>query len=167
MKVSRPHPKVLKLTRSRTRHGLYLAITLVFIVCWYYYILGMDTPTNGTLTQSQPEGRIPTDIMGWIVLVLPLALIPFMVRCLKIMTQGEETILDGNRRKIIQNGQVTAAFDDVENLQISVRAGEDQSDLIIVLNEGRKIKIDSSSYRKIAALSESVGEVLGRKAQIK
>ena len=127
----------------------------------------MDAPTDGHLTPTQSEELAPTGIMEWIFLVLPLASLPFMVRCVKIITKGEETIFDGIQHKIVQNGQIIAAFDEVEQLQIRVRAGEDQSDLIVVLRKGRKIKIDSASYRRIAALSESVGEILGQKAQIK
>jgi hypothetical protein len=166
VKISRPHPKVLKLTRSRTRHGFYLAITLVFLVSWYYYVLGMGAPADGNLMPTQKKDWMPTNIMEWIVLVLPLASLPFLVRCVRIIAKGEETIFDGNARKIAQNGQIIAAFDDIAQLQIRVRAGEDQSDLILVLRKGRNVKIDSASYRRIAALSESVGEILGRKAHI-
>lgn len=166
MKISRPHPNVLKLARSRTRHLLYLAITGIFMGTWYYYVLGLGSAPDGRFTLAYFKSLMPTDLFGTIILVVPLALMPSLVKCLRIVARGEETIFDGNARRIVKNGEAVATFEDIEQLQIKVRAGEDQSDLIIVLRGDGKINVDSSSYRSIAALSEMVGEIVGLKPKI-
>ena len=163
MQITRPHPKILKLKRSRIRHFLYLALTLAFVGIWYGYVPGMGAKGDKAITS---EGLLPTDVFEIFILLVPLALIPWMIRWLKVILRGEETIFDGANQRILINGDPVASFDDIERLQIKVRAGEDQSDLIIVLRQGGTLNIDSASYRSIAALSEAVGEIVGHKAQI-
>jgi hypothetical protein len=165
MKIHRPNPQILIITKSRLSAIGLLSFLIAFFGFWYYYVLQLE---------SIPEGAQPFDYIIaclfaeptlWLAVLAPVVALPTMYKSLRIVTVGEQLFFDGTKRAIFKNNKLLVKFGEVAHLQSETISGEaDEYRLIAVLRgKGlfRKIKIHTSGgLDEIIILADELADIV-------
>ena len=136
MKIRRPNPQSLIVTKSRLSNFGRLALLIVFFCVWNFFLLG----SKGTETYN---------LIKFLCMLLSLILLPAIYQSLKIVVVGERFSFDGVQRTILKNQKSLARFGEVAHLQIKTigPSGDvpETHHLSVVLESGKKIEIHNSN----------------------
>jgi hypothetical protein len=153
MKIVRPRPGTLKITKSRIRAASQLVFTVLFISAWYSFLFALNS--------SPDDAPALFKLLFWLA---PLFSVPEMVRQTQVLTSGETFVLTRDTGTIERNGMCMALFSDVARIQIrTFRDPEGGSDyrLSIVLKNDEKLRIhQSSDANEVSDLAEDLADLL-------
>ncbi len=151
MKIHRPNPQILIVTKSRLANVGYLTLFILGFGIWYTILLGRE---------SYP---------GLFFLLAPVVALPKLYKILKIVAVGEQFSFDGMKRAICKNNKLLARFDEVSALQVrTISDGETEeyrltADLWVGKRSFGKIEIHTSGdLDGIIALADDVAWDAGR-----
>ena len=156
MRIQRPRPGILQLTKSRVRAGLQVGFYALFFAAWYSFLFAFpaDDVTGGAPTYFM--------LLFWLA---PLFGLPEIVRQVRVFASGESFTLTRDTGLIERNDTRIAHFSDVERVQIRTihdSEGSDEHRLSIVLKSEEKLRIDQSTdSQEIAAAAEDLADMLG------
>ncbi|MEN8194839.1 MAG: hypothetical protein ABFS12_18605 [Bacteroidota bacterium] len=162
MKISRPNPKTIIITKSKLLNLSYLAFYVICICIWYYIALGIKSMPDGANLFDFVWNKLSDYPIMWAILLAPLLALSRIVKSLKVFFQGEGFVFDGNMRIINKNNDKVALFSEVDGLQIRTIGGESEEHrLSIKLHSGNKIEIhSSSSLKEIDKISDDIADIL-------
>lgn len=164
VKIHRPNPQILIITRPRLHGILLLAVCIVLLVI-FYYLFELNSIPEGAPLFDSILARLSAKQDLWIVVYLTPVLIPYLMwKGLKIAAVGEKFSFDGVRREIFCNQKPLARFEEVEHLQLEKSYYEEKKQgyqLKVVLESGKKIRFYNSENRyRIISLANDVADIV-------
>jgi hypothetical protein len=104
--IDRSDPQRLVLTLRHPRYAAGALTALVAVGAWY---AALDR-FGDRLIPDFSDIRSP---VAWLLLILPLAVLPSLLRNLRWALAGEKVVFDGTRADVLKNGAVVCEFKDV------------------------------------------------------
>ena len=141
MKVTRPEPGELLVSKRRGAASAGVAIWASLIAVFYYVVVGAG-PEIGVSTADGLGDAGAGAAKYWILLLFPVFLIPYVVESLRVATFGDTVAFSQDSRVISRNRRTIAAFDEIDRLELrSVNGRCEDIALSAVLVDGREISI--------------------------
>jgi hypothetical protein len=147
MRVSRPSSDMLVLTRTRFGALIRLLIWLA-IVAGFYWVLLTEQPQS--LVQAQPA--------RWLLVLVPLFLLPYLVDIVRVLVRGESHVFDAGVGELRAAQHAPVPFAQIQCLELrAVNGGCEELTLSARLLDGRSIALltDDASSRFVTLAAEA------------
>jgi hypothetical protein len=153
MRISRPSADKLVLTRSRFGALIRLLIWLAIVGGFYWVLL---TEQSQSLVQAQPA--------PWLLVLVPLFLLPYLVDITRVLVRGESHVFDAGVGELRAAQHAPVPFAQIQCLELNaVNGGCEELTLRARLLDGRSIELvtggASSRLVKLAAEAANLAGV--------
>lgn len=151
MRVSRPCADQLVLTRTRASALIRLLIWLA-IVGGFYLVLRVDMPQS---VAQDGHAR-------WLLLLVPLFLLPYLLDCVRVLVRGEAHVFDGGAAQLRSTDHPPVPFAQIDCLELrAVNGGCEELSLSACLRDGRRIVLltDNASARTVKVATDAAALV--------
>lgn len=157
LKVSRPASGVLVVSQGRTQAFVRLAIWISVVVIFYLVVLG-----DGAQTAARAGSDIAPDWHVWVLLLVPLCLLPYLFGLIRTMSRADELMFDGRGRTIYKGKRALATFAEIRSLELRAVHGTcEEFRLSAVLADGENVElIETEASAVIEALAGEISALL-------
>jgi hypothetical protein len=137
--IGRPHPAVLVVAGRRLPAAGGLAV-LAAVTLLFWSMALFPEPGPAVVGGSGP--RLPADSGAWLLLLVPFALAPYWLRCLRTLRRGDVLTVDGRARTLTRHPGMALPFDRIRQLEIrAVNSTCEEIALGLVLADGQRITL--------------------------
>ena len=158
VKVLRPTPQVLIISERRLQALIRLGIWTGIVCVFYLVVLNGASLAGGKSAVFGAGGY-----WGWLLLLFPVFLLPYLFSCLRALLGSDELVFDGRSQLVSRRRQPLAAFGDIEKLDLRAVNGTcEEFRLSATLGDGRRIKLcEGGASAAIIALADEISALVG------
>lgn len=143
LQVTRPGS--YRLVHSRVTASFTTLFALLFVVLWYWFLLGRPVGLAGALDSLRT--KVAGDVVMWLFALAPVLLVPPLYRVARTALRGRRYEFDTSSGVISYNGKEVARYGEVTNLQLHTirgKRGQDKHLLTILLHRGDALDLCQS-----------------------